>query len=180
MSRHTIYTREWILSCGCLPSSDFVFFKSGPLWLADNQKGRKIIIMKETLETLPNISFHSQGRNIAVPSLAYLCKFRKDNFGQRFIWDKSEVLLKTSWRTHWEFGKHVGNSLGTWWECIGKLKGMIWNSLRTLKIWGPPNPPERGKIEHLGRMLHHLIVDSVKFLNTPAHAWEHRYLILPI
>jgi hypothetical protein len=29
----------------------------------------------------------------------------------------------------------------------------------------PPTPPERGELEHLGHMQHHLI-DSVKFLNT--------------
>lgn len=33
----------------------------------------------------------------------------------------------------------------------------------------PPTPPETGKFEHLGRILHHLI-HSVKFLNTlPMH-----------
>jgi hypothetical protein len=33
----------------------------------------------------------------------------------------------------------------------------------------PPTAPERGKIEHLGRMLHHLI-DPVKFHDTlPMH-----------
>jgi hypothetical protein len=93
--------------------------------LADNQKEGKKKGKKETLEMLPNISFHSQGRNIAVTSLACLCKFQKDNFGQWFIWDKSEVLLENIlenplriWETCW---KLIGNMMGTHW----KLKGMI-------------------------------------------------------
>jgi hypothetical protein len=38
-------------------------------------------------------------------------------------WDKGEMLLETSW----ELEKHLGNSLGTYWEHIG-------NTLRTIKI----------------------------------------------
>jgi hypothetical protein len=42
----------------------------------------------------------------------------------------------------------------------------------------PPTPLERGKIEHLGRMLHHLI-DSAKFLNTlPMHESMGTYIII--
>jgi len=32
------------------------------------------------------------------------------------IWDKSEVLWRPFWGTHWELGEHKGNLVGTNWE----------------------------------------------------------------
>jgi hypothetical protein len=45
-------------------------------------------------------------------SLAHLYNWQGEHFGQT-IWDKTEVLLRTSWETY----------LGTWWEHDGNTLG---------------------------------------------------------
>jgi hypothetical protein len=40
---------------------------------------------------------------------------KEDNICQN-IWDKSEVLWRTCWGTHWELGEYIENLMRTPWE----------------------------------------------------------------
>ncbi len=54
--------------------------------------------------------------------LAHLYRGKEDNICQN-IWDKSDVLWKTRWGTHWELG---GNLMGTHWELKDNIVGKHW------------------------------------------------------
>jgi hypothetical protein len=65
----------------------------------------------------------------SVSPMAHLYQWKENNIGQS-IWDKSEVLLKTYWGTHWEL---IGNIVRTYWE-PGKME-------KSIKSSSPPPPP---------------------------------------
>jgi hypothetical protein len=89
---------------------------------------------KKTIEVLEA----PQNRTWSACPLAQLYRMKEDNFGQS-MWDKSVVLLGTSW----------GNTLGTWWEQQEIKKFNTHPS--------PPLPPKRKNPGLLGCMLHCLI-----------------------
>jgi hypothetical protein len=46
--------------------------------------------------------------------------------GGQSIWDKSEVLSRTCWGTHWELGEHIENLMGTHWELERNIVRTYW------------------------------------------------------
>jgi hypothetical protein len=73
------------------------------------------------------------------------------NFGQ-IIWDKTHVLLGTSWGTH----------VGTFWE----LNGNIWEHIKNKgkKQKTPPTPPPKGKNRAHHECMLNLCIGCMKFL----------------
>jgi hypothetical protein len=60
--------------------------------------------------------------------LAHLYNWKEDNFCQN-IWDKSEVLSRTCWRTHWDLGEHIENLMWTHWELEKHIENLMWTHL---------------------------------------------------
>jgi hypothetical protein len=85
-----------------LPSS--IFFGNKPISLAYHSK-------INTMEASQNWRFYFEVQSTIL--LAQVYGWKEDNICQS-IWDKSEVLWRTCWGTHWELIK--GNIVRTHWE----------------------------------------------------------------
>jgi len=48
------------------------------------------------------------------------------------MWDKSELLWRTCWGTHWELGERIENLMGTLWELKRNIMGTHNNTRCTL------------------------------------------------
>jgi hypothetical protein len=57
--------------------------------------------------------------------LAQVYRWKEDNICQS-IWDKSGVIRRTCWGTHWELGEYIENLMGTHWELRGNMVGTHW------------------------------------------------------
>jgi hypothetical protein len=70
------------------------------------------------------------------------------------MWDKSEVLWRTCWGTHWELGEDIGSLMGTHWEPEGNIIKTHWELGRNVKNPSPlPQNLKGKKTRHLECML---------------------------
>jgi len=72
----------------------------------------------------------------------------KENTICQSIWDKSEVLRRACWGTHWELGEHIGNLMGTNWKLKGNIVRTHWQPGKYEKNSSPnpPPPPSQKKL----------------------------------
>jgi hypothetical protein len=113
----------------------FSFLGNEPFWLVHHQKKKKK--KKKRLKFWRLLKIEDFVGRWSAWTFVQLFRMKEDNFGQS-IWDKSVVLLGTSWGTHWELD---GNNK--------KSK----NSVPAL----PLLPPKRKNPGLLGCLLHCLI-----------------------
>ncbi len=102
----------------------------------------------------------------------------KENTICQSIWDKSEVLRRTCWGTHWELGEHIGNLMGTNWELKGNIVRTHWQPGKYEKKSSPlPFPKKTLKRKKQGTLSAclGLPISCMKFLFTksssPFLAW---------
>jgi hypothetical protein len=127
-----------MLRWGCLPE-----FCNEPIWLAHHPKRLK-------LWRLPKIKVYISKYRVPPLWPTYIGE-KEDNICQT-IWDKSEVLWRTCWGTHWEF---KGNIMRTRWE-LGEMEN---------KSSPPPPPkPKRQKKQHIVSWCLGLPIACMKFL----------------
>jgi hypothetical protein len=77
----------------------------------------------ETMEASQNRTFYFEVWS-SFP-FAHLYRWKEDNICQS-IGGKSEVLWRTCWGIHWEFGEHIENLTRTHWELEGNIVGTHW------------------------------------------------------
>jgi hypothetical protein len=143
----------------CPPSSIFFLFCNEPIWLTHHSK------KTETLKTPQNKSLYFEVYSSS--PLAQLYRWKEDNNCQS-IWDKSEVL----WRTSWE---HVKNMMGNYWELKGNMVVTYWEPEKNEKKSCCPTPPNlKGKnARHLQCLLEssHWLHEISLCKRVPNHFW---------
>jgi hypothetical protein len=118
------------------------------------------------MEASPNRTFYFEVWS-SFP-LAYLYRWKDDNICQS-IGDKSAVLWRTCWGTHWELGEHIENLTKTHCELEGNIVRTHWEPGKKGKhlecMLGPSHWLH--EISLPKRVGHHFWLGLIPYLFTP-------------